>query len=357
MTITPHLIQTESPTDELALFLVGDKKAGKSHIAATAPGNILFLDFDQRLSALRTHPNVKNIYGLTFSDPTSTTTPPTAFNDLLGVLNQIERSPMLSNWWPQLGDKPIDTIVLDSIQTISDSARNYVLFNAGAQDGVSRNFAIGGRIYRVPKSYTAWGAEMEMVTSAVLQARAFLHCKHCWQSVTYDKGKMWHTDRAPKVPYDHEPSPKAMNVICTLHEAPEEDERSTPENVIFTGKITVYPARYHRLLVYFNEVWRVTRDNGRIPKVTCDPDGKFTQASTALGIEKITTPDIAQILNEAKAKRRPNVSVNTNTNNVTTQTQTQQGATTAQQTKQTTTTNTQSQPTNQNTKNGEKTNA
>lgn len=302
---------------------MGDKKAGKSHIAATAPGNILFLDFDQRLSALRSHPNVRNIYGLTFADSTDSKTPPSAFNDLLGVLNQIEKSPDLGNWWPSLKGKTIDTIVLDSVQTISDSARNFVLFNAGANDGISRNFAIGGRVYRVPKSYAAWGSEIEMVTSAILQARAFLHCRRCWNSVTYDPAtsKTWHTDKSKQL--DHTPEPRAMNVICTLHEAPEEDPRSTDENPIYTGKIIVYPPRYHRLLVYFNEVWRVVRERGRIPAVTCDPDGRFTQAATALGIPSITTPDIAQVLNQAKAlQRHTNVIPQTQPTQTTTQTTT-----------------------------------
>ena len=124
------------------------------------------------------------------------------------------------------------------------------------------------------------------------------------QSVTYDKGKMWHTDRTAK--FDHEPEPRAMNVIITLHEALEEDPRSTDTNPIFTGHVTVYPVRYHKLLVYFNEVWRVVRNVGRVPTVQCDPDGKFTQAATALGIPSITVPDIQQILSQVKSLRRLN---------------------------------------------------
>jgi hypothetical protein len=44
----------------------------------------------------------------------------------------------------------------------------------------------------------------------------------------------------------------------------------------------------------------VTRESGRIPKVSCDPDGKFIQAATALGIPKIDTPDISAVLRLAK---------------------------------------------------------
>ena len=324
MTITPHSLATESVIEELALLMVGEKKAGKSYMAGTAPGTIFYFDFDQRLNALRSHPNAKNIYGMTFADPTSTAMMPTALNEALDIMNKIEQKPFLSNLHESFKglDKPIDTIVLDSVQTIADAAQNYVLYNG---NDIARSFAIGGRVYRVNKSYTGWGAEMNMATSFVLQARALLHCKKCWKSCTSWNGpslvdvkqnmyQVVHTDelvpgtvnRAPNAPkYDHQPEPRAMNVIVTLHEAAEEDPRSTQENPIYTGKITVYPVRYNKLLVYFNEVWRLTRDRGRVPTVTCDPDGKFIQAATALGLPADVKfePDIQQILNKARQNR------------------------------------------------------
>jgi hypothetical protein len=307
MTMTPHTLQNESPTDELALLLVGDKKAGKSYLAATAPGNILFFDFDQRLSALRSHPNAKNIYGLTFADDTNTNQMPSAFNELLGTLDKLEKSPLLRDLhssFADAGDKVIDTIVFDSVQTISDSARRFVLYNGSTGDGgITKAFVIGGRTYRVAKSFHAWGGEMEMVTGAILKGRALLHCKTCNKSVTYSEvggiSKIKHTvdDQT------HVPIPRAMNVICILHEAMEQDERSTLDNPIYTGKIEVFPRRYHTLLVYFNEVWRLTRELGKLPKVMCDPDGKFVQAATALGVPKIERPDIQEVLSNARALR------------------------------------------------------
>lgn len=314
MTMVPHTLQTESPVDELAMLLVGDKKAGKSWLAATAPGNIFFLDFDQRLNALRSHPNAKNIYGLTFADDTNPNMMPTAFNEMLEILGKFEKSPFLKDVhrsFADAGDKCIDTIVFDSVQTISDSARRFVLYGGGeGEGGLGKFFRIGGRVYRVAKSFHAWGGEMEMVTSAILAARALLHCKVCHKSVTFVKdsegvGIILHSDKATK--FDHEPQPRAMNVIAILHEAAEQDERSTLENPIYTGKIEVFPRRYHTLLVYFNEVWRLVRESGRVPKIYCDPDGKFTQAATALGIAPKSSglePDITTILKEAKLLQR-----------------------------------------------------
>lgn len=310
MTMTPHLLQSEPPTEELAMLLVGDKKAGKSWLAATAPGNIFFLEMDRRLAALRAHPNAKNIYGLEFSDDTNPNMMPTGFNDLLDILGKLEKSPFLKDihsTFASCGDKEVNTIVFDSVQTIADSARRYVLYNGG---DIAKLFQIGTRTYRVAKSFHAWGGEMEMVTGAILQARALLHCKQCHKSVTYQKdpatgmGQSYHTDKT--LDASHKPEPKAMNVIVILHEAMEQDERSTPENPIYTGKIEVFPRRYNTLLVYFNEVWRLTRENGRIPKIACDPDGKFVQAATALGIQKVETADISAVLRQVR-----NTSVNT----------------------------------------------
>lgn len=306
--ITPHDLQNESPTDELAMLLVGDKKSGKSQLAATAPGNKLFLEFDRRLAALRTHPRVKEIYGLEFSDNIAGNAVPTAFNEMSDVINRLEKSPRLRDVhtvFAKAGDALVDTIVFDSVATIADAARRYVMFNA---PDVAKAIVMGSKTYRVAKTFHAWGGEMEMVTGAILQARAILHCKTCLESATYSKdpttgmGVLTHSDL--KKGYDHPPVARAMNVIAILHECMEEDERSTQETPIYTGKIEVYPRRYNSLLIYFNEVWRLKRENGRLPTVQCDPDGKFIQAATALGIDKIAKPDIAEVLRNAQAMRK-----------------------------------------------------
>lgn len=307
MTMTPHLLQAESPTEELAMLLVGDYKAGKSYLAATAPGNILFLESDLRLAALKTHPNVKNIYGLEFVDDlNSSTKSPSAFNEMQDVLTNLEKSPKLKDVhsiFAGCGDKLVDTIVFDSVQTLADNARRYIMYNAPE---VAKTFTMGTKRYRVASSFNAWGGEMEMVTGAILQARALMHCKQCFKSVTYKRnadgsGVLLHTD-GPVA--DHPPIPRAMHVIAILHECMEQDERSTLENPMYTGKIEVYPRRYNTLLKYFNEVWRVTRESGRVPKIHCDPDSKFVQAATALGIPDIKNPNITEVLQNAKAMQK-----------------------------------------------------
>lgn len=311
MTMTPHLLQDEPITDELAMLLVGDYKAGKSYLAATAPGNILFLEFDLRLKALKSHPNVKNIYGLEFVDDLNNLKkPPTAFNEMSDILAALEKSPRLKDLhqvFAGAGDKLVDTIVFDSVQTTADAARRYILYN---NVDVGKRYTMGTKTYMIAASFHAWGGEMEMVTGAILQARALLHCKTCLKSLTYTKpvngtqAQLTHTEPLTAASDGHIPIPRAMNVIVVLHECMEQDERSTSENPMYTGKIEVYPRRYNTLLKYFNEVWRLTRETGRVPTVHCDPDGKFVQAATALGIPKIDSPNIQQVLQNAKAMQK-----------------------------------------------------
>jgi len=269
MPIQSHILESEPVDEDLAMILVGESKSGKSELASTAPDPVFFLDFDKRLGALK---GKKGVFGLTFNDSEAPGQMPSAFNDMLGVLTKIEKSRRLGDIHPDfaaqsaIADLQIKTLVFDSIQTIANSAKRFVLYS---NSDIAASFAIGARTYRVPRSYTAWGAEQEMVTGAILQARAI----------------------------------KGINVIAILHECMEQDERSTSDNPIYTGKIEVFPRRYNSLLVYFNEVWRVIRETGKTPRVVCDPDGKFLQAATALGIDKIDKPNIKSVLEAAKLKR------------------------------------------------------
>ena len=263
---TGHILQNEPIDQDLAMILVGEKKAGKSELASTAPAPVLFLDFDQRAGALK---NKKDVYALTYADPGDINMLPTAFNELLTTMSLLEKSRKLKFLDKSFASLPdnleVKTIVFDSIQTIANSARKYVMYG---NDAISVKFQIASKTYRVPKSFHAWGGEQAMVEGCIMQALAI----------------------------------PGLNVICTLHECMEEAENSTDDNPIYTGKIEVYPRRYNSLLVYFNEVWRVVRDYGRLPKVQIDPDGKFTMASTALGVDSVKELSISAVLNEAKAK-------------------------------------------------------
>jgi hypothetical protein len=250
--------------ETLAMLLVGQEQSGKSRLAATAPGPVLFIDCDRKAGSLR---GLKDVYTFTPKEPTNPNHQPTGFNQIIELLSMLEKSLALS----QLGvtsDKDIATIVFDSIATLADMARAYILYTAEKE--LAFSVTIGGRKYRVPKSWTAWGAEKEMVTQAIMAARAI-----------------------PK-----------LNVVCTLHEVAEEAEDSTEDNPHYTGRMSVYPVRYNALLKYFDEIWRLQRVQKGAPTIQIAPNGNFTKAGSVLGIDSITTPDISYIIQQARLRQK-----------------------------------------------------
>lgn len=323
MTIQGYVMEKESPISELAMLLVGDYKSGKTWLAATAPGNILILDMDRRLKSLATHPNQANIFGLEFIESAGAAAAatgtaakgqtaaqaalagqqqakpetPTAFNEMLEIVSRLETTPYLRNLhetFSDAGDRMVDTVVFDSIQSISNAARNYVTYVAPE---LAKVITIGTRHYRVASTWNAWGSEEMMVTSMIMQCRAIKYCRTCAKPVTVRKAPdgrayLTHTDADST---GHAIEARGLNVICTLHEAMERAEGSTDENPILTGRIEVFPRRYNKLLMYFNEIWRLRRENGRIPEIQFDPDNKFVQAATALGL-----PDMSKLSPEQR---------------------------------------------------------
>lgn len=285
--ITAHDSQNELPGQTLSMILVGAEKAGKSRLAATAPGPILFIDSDQRAASLAGLRDEKGallpIYAITVTDNTSGDLMPTGFNDVLQILTCLEKSRKLrdiaigqmsiNNKPPVIvkpfegvkDDRDVQTIVFDSVATLADLARRYALY--AASDQLAFVVRIGTRVHRTPKSWHGWESEKGFIIDALNQARAIA----------------------------------GLNVILTLHECLEEDERSTEENPIYTGKIEVFPRRYNSILKYFDEVWRLTRETGQIPKISVQPDGKFTKCATALGVFEIKVPNIQEVLKNARS--------------------------------------------------------
>lgn len=265
MTITPHDLQNESTGEKLQMLLVGAEKSGKSELAATAPDPVLFLDFDLRADSLSGR---KGVYAFTFRDPGSTLTQPTAFNELLDVITKLEKSLSLRDlgFSNAPADLKVKTIVFDSISTIANAARRYVLY-ANPKD-LAYVINAGSNQFRVPRTWHGWTTEMEMVEGAVIRCLGL-----------------------------------PVNVIVNLHETKEEAEDSTEDNPKFTGFIAVFPVRYRVLLKFFNEVWRLERKQAGPPVIQCNPNGVFTKASSALRLTDGNLPaDIKQVLTQQRQK-------------------------------------------------------
>lgn len=255
----------EKPSTKLKLVEVGAEKNGKSRLAATGRKPILFHDHDNRSEAIA---GIKDVYSLSYSDP-GWPKQPEALVEMQTVVSKMEDSLELNTIHEKFKDVPKGTIirtnVVDSVQTLAIAASKYCLYNSS---DIRRELTIGPMKIQIPRNFDAWNAEMTAVENIILRLIA-LPC----------------------------------DTIVILHETLEEAENSTAEKPIYTGRIGVYPARYRRLLKYFNEVWRVKltqvigKDNkpAYVPRVYPLPTYEF-DAATALALNPVEDPDISKML-------------------------------------------------------------
>lgn len=258
-------METATPFDKLKLAIVGKEKAGKSRLAVTGRKPVLLLDFDQRKESVAGTPG---LFAATIADPGASFMQPTALSETLDLLSKLEKEATLSdlgftNTNPVTNSVQVlndylkmrpQTLIVDSCQTFAKTAMRYALFSSKE---IRREINVGGKMQVfVPKGFDAWNGEMDMVEQALLRMLAL-----------------------------------PMDVIWTFHESPEEAPDSTSESPKFTGRVDVFPARYKRLIKWFNEVWRVEREGVPVPTVLTSPSYQFT-AATCLNIDGRELPNI-----------------------------------------------------------------
>lgn len=263
-------METESSTGRLRVAVIGPEKNGKSVLTSTNPGTTLVLDFDGRAEALA---GKKGIYAITFKDPGGIKMPQAA-EEVGDVMTGLEASLDLSELKTKMGQRIfpnvpkgtiINSITFDSISSFAKMMMDYETYNNA---DLCRKIKIGpGLEIRVARNYDAWNAEEQGVVSAIMRAFAL-----------------------------------PINVFCILHEEPEEALDSTDEKPKYTGRISVYPRRYRKMLKYFNEVWRVrltpiASPSGQryLPRVYPLPDYTMDAATTML-LDQVEEPDIAKMI-------------------------------------------------------------
>jgi len=264
-----------SPTDNLRVAVVGPEKNGKSTLCSTAPTKeseaTLFLDFDQRANAVA---GKKRVYAITFKDPGGTQMP-TSVSDTMSILTCLEASLNLNKiiingkeLFPGASpDTKIVNVVLDSGASLGKCVGDFEMYN---NKDLGREIKVGpGFSVRIQGGFDAWNAETKTVEGILMRLFAL-----------------------------------PINVYMTLHETSEHADNSTSKDPKYTGKITVFPERYSRLLRYFNEVWRVklTNVNGRyLPRVYPLPDYSFDAATTML-LDPVEEPSIEAMIAKHKIK-------------------------------------------------------
>jgi AAA domain len=270
MPIELRIMDQEPPVAKLKLALIGKEKNGKSRLASSGRKPVLVHDFDNRAEALQ---GIPGVYVISYVEPQWPKQPEAAqkFLDVLAMLeSSLDLKKLGFNCPP---DTYVRTNVVDSIQTFGKAFQNYALYG---QKDIRREISFGGLKVFLPGGWDAWNAEMVPVENSVLRMLAL---------------------------------PSDTTIV--LHEEPEEAPDSSSEKPKFTGRIGVYPARYHRLLKYFNEVWRVrltqsvdkNNKSAYLPKVYPLPNYEFDAAS-ALSLDSVEDPNIENMIakHEQRAK-------------------------------------------------------
>src|ERR1700733_1837702 len=245
-------------TGRLKIAILGLPKSGKSWFAATAPGPIMYYDFDDRAISLSGKPN---LFVKTLQDKSQKS--PTAMKDL-------ERD--LSNFIVRKSKGlPIPTtFVLDTATYLKKAMEN----EAFAQDpNLARRIKTGAG----PQDYIMVGKSYDVINAV----------QGYFQYLIAEFSSLG-------------------NLIMVFHERDEKDkEKSTPEKTAFTGKVTVDPQYLANTLTLFNEVFRITATGlpggaGTKYTITCKTNYEVN-ASTTLLVDSTEPPDLQAMIAKHKA--------------------------------------------------------
>jgi len=245
------LTQVEQ-TEHLKVAIIGPPKNGKSWFAATAPGNKLVYDFDDRLISLAGKPNIQ---GKTLRDTQSNPT----------VVKALETD--ISNFqYRKAKGLPIpDTFIFDTVSNlISNGIKNEYLRN-NPKDG--RSFRMGGTMVQIGISYDLLNTTNGFLNYLLTEYNAL------------------------------------GNVIFVFHERDEKDKaESKPNEIKYTGLITIEPQFAANILTYFNEVFRIKVNWEGKYSVSCKPNQEVT-ASTTLLLDATEPPDLMAMIMKHRQRK------------------------------------------------------
>jgi len=238
--------------------ILGLPKSGKSWFASTAPGPIMYYDFDDRAISLAGKPNVhvKTLQDISQQNPTA--------------MKELEKD--LAHFkYRKLKGLPIPpTYVLDTATYLKKSMENELF----AQDsGLARRIKIGPD----PKAYIMVGKNYDVINAV----------QGYFQYLIGEFSALG-------------------NLIMVFHERDEKDkERSTPTETKYTGKVTVDPQYLANTLTLFNDVFRITATGGigaaeTKYTVNCKTNNEVN-ASTTLLVDSIEPPNFQDMLIKHRA--------------------------------------------------------
>lgn len=239
--------------EKLKIAIIGKVKTGKSWMAATAPGPVMFYDFDGRAASLAGKTGIK-VKTLVDANQAS----PTAMKEVEADLGVFKYNKMQG--------KPIPaSFVFDSVTYMKKAMENE-LFQQ--QPSLARSIKLS-----LTKSFKI-GADWDVINGV----RGYL--EYIFNEFT-----------------------QLGTVVFVFHQKDEKDEKlSTPQKKAYTGRVTVDPQYLATLLALFNEQFFIEVDQyTKKYEVTCKPSAEFGAATTLLIGEK-EPPSISAMLAKHRAE-------------------------------------------------------
>jgi AAA domain-containing protein len=252
MTIKAESQAEKTVIERLRGIIAGQYKVGKSWLAATGRDPVLFIDPDLRADSLAGKPGV---FTLSPMEPPGQGMQPEAYNDILRIVGNLEKSRVLGDIDPKFALHPrakekIQTLVLDSAQSTSRAIIQYNMYTNPKV--LAREIKIGGQRLLFPSGWDTWNSDMECMEQLVARIVAI-----------------------PEIDF-----------FMTFHE----EEKD--------GSITLFPNRHRPIARYFNEVWRLTRKQ-EVPELQLVPTINFTACTTLKGAPGVVqNPNIKSLVEQ-----------------------------------------------------------
>lgn len=245
-------------TDKIKAAIIGLPKSGKSWFAATAPGSKRHYDFDDRAISLAKLPESikKDLSVITLVDKSQKN--PT-------VMKELETELSMLQYRKAKGLSIPDTYIFDTVTYLKKGIQNEIW----AQDPkLAREIKVGSAsTVRMGKTYDTINGVQGYMEYLVTEFS------------------------------------RLGNLIVVFHEKDEKDKaESTPEQVRYTGRITVDPQYLSNILTLFNEVFRITVDFKGQYSVRTAPDQNVI-ASTTLLVDADEPPNIMDMIAKHKLNK------------------------------------------------------
>lgn len=242
-------------SDRLKAAILGKPKSGKSWFAATAPSPILIYDFDDRAESLAGKGG--GVFIKTLIDVQGKPT----------VVKAIEQDLSLLQYKKAKGEPIPTSFVFDTVTNLLPYIKHEYLAN-NPKDG--RALRVGGNLVQIGMSYDWINVALRFLDYIITEYSAL------------------------------------GNVILVFHEKDEKDQaESTPQQIKYSGMITINPQFIAPILSKFNEVFRISVKVDKtqtLYSVECKPTDEVL-ASTTLLLDATEPPDLMKMVAKHKMRK------------------------------------------------------